>query len=146
MIDRDAILAMIPHQGGMCLLDAVLAWDATTLHARSDRHRDPAHPLRRDGRLSALHLCEYGAQARAVHGGLRAAASGGRARPGLLVSLRAVELHCERLDDLPGPLDVRITLLMDGADGWQAQFHIHHDDRLLAEGRAAVLLDPESTA
>lgn len=146
MIDRDAILAMIPHQGGMCLLDAVLAWDATTLHARSDRHRDPAHPLRRDGRLSALHLCEYGAQAMAVHGGLRAAASGGRARPGLLVSLRAVELYCERLDDLPGPLDVRITLLMDGADGWQAQFHIHHDDRLLAEGRAAVLLDPESTA
>ena len=145
-VDRAAILAMIPHQGAMCLWDGVDDWDAGRVCLRSGSHRDPHNPLRSAGQLRALHLCEYGAQAMAVHGGLRAAASGGRARPGLLVSLRAVELHCERLDDLPGPLDVRITLLMDGADGWQAQFHIHHDDRLLAEGRAAVLLDPESTA
>jgi predicted hotdog family 3-hydroxylacyl-ACP dehydratase len=73
---RAEIEQLIPHAGGMCLLERVLAFDDTGLHAQSDAHRDPAHPLRRDGRLSALHLCEYGAQAMAVHGGLLAAREG----------------------------------------------------------------------
>ena len=42
---------------------------------RAIGHVDPAHPLRSNGRLHALHLCEYGAQAMAVHGGLRGAAT-----------------------------------------------------------------------
>ena len=103
MIGRDAILALVPHQGAMCLWDQVLSWDAGTIRLRARNHRDPAHPLRSaDGRLHAVHLCEYGAQAMAVHGGLRAQAAGEAARPGVLVALRGVELHVARIDDLPG--------------------------------------------
>ena len=138
--DHAWIAAHIPHQGGMCLLDAVLAWDATTLHARSDRHRDPAHPLRRDGRLSALHLCEYGAQAMAVHGGLRGRESGAAVRPGMLVALRGVTLHVARIDDLPGALEGEAELLMEGEASQQYAFRISHSGMLLAEGRAAVVL------
>jgi predicted hotdog family 3-hydroxylacyl-ACP dehydratase len=145
MIGRDAILAMIPHQQGMCLLDGVLAWDDDSLHAVSATHRDAFNPLRRDGVLHALQLCEYGAQAMAVHGGLLAARGGGRAPPGMLVSLRGVELHCERIDGLPGRLDVHARRLQASETSQQYEFRIEHDGVLLASGRAAVMLQPEAT-
>jgi predicted hotdog family 3-hydroxylacyl-ACP dehydratase len=139
--DRTAIRALVPHAGTMCLWDAVVRWDAAGIVLRGDGHRDPAHPLRSGGRLRAVHLCEYGAQAMAVHGGLRARASGaGAARPGVLVALRAVTLHLDRIDDLPGALECEARMLADGADSQQYAFRIEHAGTLLAEGRAAVML------
>ena len=79
---RDQIAALIPHQGEMCLWDEVVGWDATHGRLRAHRPRDIHHPLRSGGQLRALHLCEYGAQAMAVHGGLRARAAGATAPPG----------------------------------------------------------------
>ena len=131
--------ALIPHQGAMCLLDDVVAWDANAIHARSRSHRNADNPLRSDGRLRAVNLCEYGAQAMAVHGGLLARADGGIAAPGLLVSLRAVELFVERVDDLDGVLDVRAEKLVGSEASWQYAFRIEHDGVVLARGRAAVL-------
>ena len=119
----------------MCLWDEVLDWDASRIHVRAHTHRDPGHPLRSNGRLRAVHLCEYGAQAMAVHGGLRAQASGGSAKPGLRVAL-----HVARIDDLAGALDGVAEMLTDGDSGWQYAFRISHADILLAEGRAAVML------
>ena len=130
---------LIPHKGAMCLLDDVVAWTENDIHARSDSHRRADNPLRSDGRLRAVHLCEYGAQAMAVHGGLVARAAGGVASPGFLVSLRAVHLAVERIDDLPGPLDVHAEKLLGGENGWQYAFRIEHAGTLLAQGRAAVL-------
>ncbi|RYD16402.1 MAG: phosphotransferase [Lysobacteraceae bacterium] len=130
---------LIPHQGAMCLLDEVVAWNDGTIHARSDSHRDPANPLRSDGRLRAVHLCEYGAQAMAVHGGLVAREAGGRAEPGFLVSLRAVDLAVERVDDLPGALDVHAERLLGGEGSWQYAFRIEHAGVPIASGRAAVI-------
>ena len=77
MIVRHDIEAIIPHKGAMCLWDEVVDWDAQCIRLRSSGHRHAAHPLRSDGCLRAVHLCEYGAQAMAVHGGLRGAAAGG---------------------------------------------------------------------
>lgn len=139
-LGRDEILALVPHQGAMCLWDEVLAWDAQTIRLRAHNPRDPAHPLRANGQLRGVHLCEYGAQAMAVHGGLRARENGGRAKPGLLVALRAVELHVARIDDLAGALECHAQVLTDGDAGWQYAFRIAHADTLLAEGRAAVML------
>jgi len=139
-VARDGILALVPHGGAMCLWDEVADWDAQSIRLRAANHRDPAHPLRSaDGRLRALHLCEYGAQAMAVHGGLRARATGGRAAPGLLVALRGVALHLDRIDRLPGDLEGSAVLLIDGDAGWQYAFRIEHRGELLAEGRAAVM-------
>jgi len=140
MIGRDDILALIPHQGTMCLWDEVLDWDAQRIRLRAHHHRDAAHPLRSGGMLRAIHLCEYGAQAMAVHGGLRARAAGGAARPGLLVALRGVELHVARIDDLPGMLDCEAEVLVEAEASQQYGFRIHHAGTLLAEGRAAVML------
>ncbi|MFD0738724.1 phosphotransferase [Lysobacter koreensis] len=140
MIGRDEIAALIPHQGGMCLWDEVLAWDAGSIRLRAHNHRDSGHPLRSGERLRAVHLCEYGAQAMAVHGGLQASAAGGVAAPGVLVALRGVQLHVARLDDLPGALECEAESLAQAADSQQYAFRITHAGTLLAEGRAAVVL------
>ena len=71
--------------------------------------------------------------------GSLARAAGGVASPGFLVSLRAVELAVERIDDLPGPLDVHAEKLLGDENGWQYAFRIEHAGALLAQGRAAVL-------
>lgn len=143
MIGREDILALVPHQGAMCLWDHVVAHDGTRILLRAGSHRDPAHPLRSDGQLRAVHLCEYGAQAMAVHGGLRGRASGAPVRPGMLVALRGVGLHVARIDDLPGALEGEAELLMEGEASQQYAFRISHAGVLLAEGRAAVVLgDP----
>ncbi|MFT4247247.1 MAG: hypothetical protein QM581_04290 [Pseudomonas sp.] len=143
MLGRERILALVPHAGAMCLWDEVRAWDAQRIVLAARNHRDLAHPLRRDGRLSAVHLCEYGAQAMAVHGGLLAQDAGRPPRPGLLVSLRGVDLHVARIDDLDGELVGHAEPLVVGEASQQYAFRILHRDRLLAEGRAAVILQPE---
>jgi predicted hotdog family 3-hydroxylacyl-ACP dehydratase len=143
MIGREQIQALIPHQGAMCLWDAVLDWDVGSIRLHADNHRDHAHPLRSGGRLRALHLCEYGAQAMAVHGGLRAQAGGGTAPPGLLVALRGVVLHVARIDDLPGPLEGRAEVLVEAAHSQQYAFVIRHAGVVIAEGRAAVMLQAD---
>ena len=135
----DSWRELIPHKGTMCLLDEVVAWTDEAIHARSRSHRREDNPLRSDGCLRAVHLCEYGAQAMAVHGGLVARESGGVAAPGFLVALRAVELFVERIDDLPEPLDVHAEKLLGDENGWQYTFRIEHAGMLLASGRAAVL-------
>jgi predicted hotdog family 3-hydroxylacyl-ACP dehydratase len=118
----------------------VVSWVGGGSALRARNHADPRHPLRDGAGLRGLHLCEYGAQAMAVHGGLRAREAGGAAKPGLLVALRAIELHVARIDDLPGPLDCIAEVLIDSDSGWQYAFRIHHGETLLAEGRAAVML------
>lgn len=140
MITRAEILALIPHQGAMCLWDEVIAWDPQRIRLRAQNHRDAAHPLRSHGMLRAVHLCEYGAQAMAVHGGLRAREAGGAARPGVLVALRNVELYVERIDDLPGALDCEAEVLVEAEASQQYVFRVTHAGSLLAEGRAAVML------
>ena len=139
-VDRAAILAMIPHQGAMCLWDGVDDWDAGRVCLRSGSHRDPHNPLRSAGQLRALHLCEYGAQAMAVHGGLRARDSGAPVRPGMLVALRGMQLHVARIDDLAGDLPCGTEVLVEAGDSQQYAFRIECDGVLLAEGRAAVML------
>lgn len=142
---REAIAALIPHQGDMCLWEKVTDWSADAIRLRTGRHRDPAHPLRSGGRLRAVHLCEYGAQAMAVHGGLLATADEGTAAPGVLVALRGVQLHVARIDDLLGDLVCEARQLVASPTSQQYEFRITHAGTLLAEGRAAVMLQSPET-
>lgn len=139
MQGRDELAALIPHQGSMCLNDRVLAWDDDQVRLATASHRSPDNPLRRGGRVRALHLAEYGAQAMAVHGGLVARAAGTRAAPGLLVSLRAVELHCDDVHSLPGELEVEATKIAVTPESRQYEFVVRHEGAVLARGRAAVM-------
>jgi len=131
---------LIPHAGRMCLLDAVQAWDEQGIHCITHSHRDPHNPLRSHERLAALHLCEYGAQAMAVHGGLLARREhGGKAVPGVLASLREVEFAVDRIDDIQGPLMVFARKLIAGPAGWLYAFDVKDGARWLARGRVSVI-------
>jgi predicted hotdog family 3-hydroxylacyl-ACP dehydratase len=140
MLPKTDWASLIPHAGTMCLLDAVQAWDASTIHAISAGHARVDNPLRGSQGLHAVHLAEYGAQAMAVHGALLARSRGiVEVRPGRLVSLRDVRLFEEYIDRLHGHLDVHAECLYADDGGAQYAFRIEHGGRLLASGSAAVI-------
>jgi predicted hotdog family 3-hydroxylacyl-ACP dehydratase len=124
----------------MCLLSAAVDWSETAISCTATSHADPANPLRAEGRLGAAAGIEYAAQAMALHGSLLAG-QGSAPRQGYLASVRGVTLHAERLDDLPGHIDVRAERLSGDANNVLYQFSLSHTGRCLLEGRAAVVLD-----
>ncbi len=134
------LATLIPHQGSMCLLERVVEWNDHTIRLETDTHRSPTNPLRSEGELKAIHLCEYGAQAMAVHGALKAQVGGTTAAAGMLVSLREVTFHCERIDTLTGTLTIEADCLQATASSQQYAFRVLHLDALLCEGRVAVML------
>jgi len=139
-ITKSEIRTLIPHSGLMCLLDSVSEWDDRSIICISNTHRDPANPLRRDGRLSAVHAFEYAAQAIAVHGGLRARSAGVTASPGYLAALRDACLHAMRLDDIASPLRICAHRLF--ADGANAVYkcRVSAGDVPLADARITIVL------
>ena len=138
MTVEERVAALIPHAGTMCLLERIEHWDDSSVTVATTTHRNPANPLAGQSGLRAIHLCEYGAQAMAVHGGLAASARGERTQPGMLVSLRDVTLGCDFVQDLNGELLVEARRLHDSVTAWQYEFRVTHAGRLLAHGRATV--------
>jgi predicted hotdog family 3-hydroxylacyl-ACP dehydratase len=130
---------LIPHSGLMCLLDKVTQWDDRSIVCISNTHRDATNPLRRDGRLSAVHAFEYGAQAAAVHGGLRARAEGATAPPGYLAALRDARLYVDRLDDLDAPLEIMATRLFGDRANTVYECRISAGATLFAEARITIV-------
>ena len=142
-INKAEIRTLIPHAGSMCLLDNVLDWNDESIVCVTNTHRDEANPLRRNGRLSALHAFEYGAQAAAIHGGLRARAAGATAPPCYLAALRDAHLHVLRLDDLALPLEVRAQRLFGDSGNTIYQCAISASGISVAEGRVTIMLRPQ---
>ena len=133
--DRAWLLANLPHQGAMNLLDAIVEWDDSCVRAVARNHRLPDHPLRRSGELPSVCGIEYGAQAAAAHGAL---ASRAPSAAGMLASVRSIVMHVRRLDDVPGDLDVFAERLAGDDSGVLYRFEIASADRPLVEGRVAV--------
>ena len=129
----------------MCLLDSVVAWDRQRIQCRASSHRTADNPLRAHGRLGAACGIEYAAQAMAVHGALLAPADSTGARAGVLVSVRATQLHVPRLDDIAADLLVEATCVTRSENNVLYQFSIRAAGRLLLEGRAAVVLNATPT-
>lgn len=138
-IEKPEIRTLIPHSGSMCLLDCVIRWDNYSIVCTSNTHCDPDNPLRRHGRLSALHALEYGAQAAALHGGLRARALGATAPLGYLAALRDARLHAERLDDISSPLQIFAKHLFGEGANTVYECRVSAGDALIAEGRVTIL-------
>ena len=137
-----AIAGLIPHAGAMCLLERIEHWDDSSIVLATGSHRDPANPLAGRSGLRSIHLCEYGAQAMAVHGGLAARARGEHAATGLLVSIRDVALHRDFVHDLEGELRVEARRIHASVSAWQYSFRVTHAGTLIAQGRATVSAAP----
>jgi len=139
LMGKTEITALIPHAGAMCLLDAVVAWDSTTIACLASSHRAADNPLAVDGRLDAVCGVEYAAQAMAVHGGL--VHVGRRPAAGYLASLRDVICSVERLDVLESDLLVTAELLIADAGRVIYRFDLTCDAKPILSGRAAVVID-----
>jgi len=135
----------------MCLLESVTRWDEGQIACRANSHRNPDNPLRTEGRegheghqgqLGAAVGIEYAAQAMAVHGALLSQATS-TPRQGYLVSVRAVKLHVDRLDELPGDLEIYAQRIAGDEGTAMYQFSIGHDGQAVMEGRASVVFDAE---
>lgn len=138
-ISREDFIDLIPHAGRMCLIDEVASWDDERLAARSGTHREHAHPLRRDGRLAAVHALEYAAQAMAIHGALLAARAGGELPPGFLAGARGLQLHVDHLDDIAADLDITVDRQFVQGGDLIYGFRVAAAGRALAEGTATVI-------
>ena len=147
IINRDWILAHIPHQGDMCLLDHVVEWDAHSMKAVASSHLSPEHPLRAEGRLGAASGIEYAAQAMAVHTALLGTSGTDtgvteRPRAGFLASVRNTNLHVAYLDDICEPLLIEVTLVHSEPNCILYQFTVRSaSGRDLLDGRATVIID-----
>jgi predicted hotdog family 3-hydroxylacyl-ACP dehydratase len=146
-LERDGIARRIPHQGAMCLLDRVIAWDRNQIACEASGHRAASNPLRAFGRLGASCGVEYAAQAMAVHGALIAEAEaidGGTSltpKTGYLAGIRGLTLYVERLDDLPGLLAISAERLSGDGSTILYGFSLHAGTKLLVSGRAMVILN-----
>lgn len=124
----------------MRLLDAVEAWDETTIRCRTATHRDPNHPLRSRGRLSVSAGLEYAAQAMGVHAGLLDRDRQTAGRIGYVGSVRDVTFGVERLDDTVSDLIVEATRLAEGDQSYMYRFTVLLDSRAIIEGRASIFI------
>src|SRR5262249_24913550 len=138
-INKAEIRTLIPHSDLMSLVDEVLQWDDRSIVCGSNTHRDLANPLRRHGHLSAVHAFEYGAQAAAVHGGLRARAAGATAPPGYLAALRDGRFHVNRLDFIHLPLRISATRLYGERANTVYEFVLSAATVVVAEGRVTIV-------
>ena len=131
------IRSLVPHAAGMCLLSRIVRADDREIVCAATSHCAPDNPLRRAGRLSALHLAEYGAQTMAAHGGLADPAA--QTRGGMLVAIRDLALNVDRLDDVAGELTITATKLVANADGQIYSFVASGGGRELGRGRVSVM-------
>ena len=151
-LQHEDIARRIPHQGSMCLLERVTAWDASQITCEASSHRAADNPLRAHGRLGASCGIEYAAQAMAVHGALIAealsSADGAIPEPqvGYLASVRSVTLHVERLDDFSGSLTIQAERMSGDAGTILYNFSLHAGPALLLAGRAVVVLNAAGLA
>ena len=140
MIDQARIRELIPHAGSMCLIESVTTWDDSHIECRASNHADLKHPLRHQGRLSAVHLVEYAAQAAAIHGALVSTHDKAQA-PGMLVALRDCEMLRDTIEQLSAPLTVSARRQLANSEGLIYQFEVTTADRaMLARGRLSVML------
>ena len=139
-MDRHQIRALIPHAGTMCLLERVLTWNPEAIVCQAVNRNDPDNPLRRRGRLGAACGIEYAAQAMALHGALNAA--GGPQRAGVLASVRDTHCHAAALDE--GTLTIEARLLLSEGLRVIYAFTVSGTEKMLLEGRAAVVLGPSA--
>jgi predicted hotdog family 3-hydroxylacyl-ACP dehydratase len=135
VLNRADIARLIPHEGRMVLIDDVREWDEQSIRCSTMSHRRADNPLRRGGRLPAVSGIEYGGQATALHGALLIARPAPR---GVLVALRDVAFHTDRLDTIGSELIVTAHQEMHGKNAAIYRFDLTGDDAVAVSGRITV--------
>jgi predicted hotdog family 3-hydroxylacyl-ACP dehydratase len=135
-LNRQQFSDLIPHAGNMILIDTVDLWSNKQIVCRTHSHQNPENPLRLNGRLSSMHLIEYGAQTTAIHGGLLT----GKSSPGFLAAARGVHFYIDTLDDIADDIIITATAELKIQNGAVYAFIITDTrNKLLFDARATVV-------
>ncbi len=127
----------------MFLLDRVTRFDRNEIECIATSHRDPHNPLRHDDRLPAHVAIEYAAQAAGVHGGLlnQQLNPDAPAQMGYLAVISNLHWFVQRLDDLPGDLQIyaRRTAVTPGGRAYHVE--IGHQGQPVMSGDLVIALE-----
>jgi len=143
MLEKPQIEPLLAHRGAMFLLERVTRFDGDEIQCTACSHRDPRNPLRDGDRLPAHAAIEYAAQAAGVHGGLLSR----RSRPdaptpmAYLAVVGDVRRQVERLDDLPGDLEIRARCTAATPHGCAYRVEVAHRGRLVMSGELVIAMD-----
>lgn len=140
IMSKADISRLIPHQGAMCLLDAIEQWDETSIICKTASHRDAANPLRRGNQLEAICGLEYAAQTMAVHVGLLEQDRKQKMVVGYLGAVKDLMLRASRLDDVQGDLTIQATRLIGQGSSFIYTFRVSAGRQELLDGRASIFL------
>ncbi|MSR23500.1 MAG: hydroxymyristoyl-ACP dehydratase [Nitrospiraceae bacterium] len=140
VMSKADLCRLIPHEGAMCLLDAVEQWDETRITCRAESHRHTGNPLRRGNRLEAICGLEYAAQAMAVHVGILNKKTANQTVVGYLGAVRELSLHVSFLDDVKTDLIIDAARLIGDAATFVYTFRVSAKSRELLSGRASIFL------
>lgn len=144
MLEKPQIAELLPHQGAMFLLDRVARFDRHEIECSATSHRDPHNPLRHEGCLPAQIAIEYAAQAAGIHGGLlnRELRPDAPAQMGYLAVISNLQWQVQRLDDLPGALQIhaRRTAVTPGGRAYHVT--IQHQGQHIMAGDLIIALEP----
>ena len=138
-MDKAAIARAIPHAGAMNLLESVTAGGPDWISCTAVSHRDPANPLRHDGRLPASAGAEYASQAIALHAQLTGIEK--EPRRGFLAVINDLTWTRDRLDDVESDLEVRAEQLAATGAALQYAITVIGDGRILVMGELMVALE-----
>jgi predicted hotdog family 3-hydroxylacyl-ACP dehydratase len=143
MLEKPHIETLLPHRGTMFLLDRVTRFDVDEIECIATSHRDPNNPLRHGNCLPAHAAIEYAAQAAGAHGGLlaRQLHRDASAPIGYLAVVSNLHWHVERLDDLPGDLEVHARRTAATPGGVAYRVEIRHQSRSIANGDLVIALE-----
>lgn len=136
---KDEIARAIPHAGAMNLLNAVTAGGPDWISCTAISHRDPANPLRHDGRLPASAGAEYASQAIALHAQLTGIEK--EPRRGFLAVVNNLAWTRDRLDQVTGDLEVRAEQLAATGAALQYAITLIGDGQILVMGELMVALE-----
>jgi predicted hotdog family 3-hydroxylacyl-ACP dehydratase len=144
MLKKTEIQTLLPLQGAMFLLNQVERFDRNEIECSAGSHRDPANPLRHNDRLPVHMAIEYAAQAAGVHGGLlnRQLHPDAPAQMGYLAVISNLQWQVQRLDDLPGDLQIhaRRTAVTPGGRAYHVK--IQHQGTPVMSGDLIIALEP----
>ena len=140
LIEGEAIRALLPHRGAMCLIDIVERCDEASISCTTRQHLHADNPLRRRGRLSIVHAIEFAAQAAALHAALTLPSTPSP-RAGLLVSVRHCALHASALDRDGGALTIEARRSAHSATFSTYEFGVDAANGRLASGRIGVYFE-----
>ena len=145
MLDKSEIEMLLPHQGAMFLLERVTRFDRNEIECIASNHRDPNNPLRHFDCLPAHVAIEYAAQAAGVHGGLlnRKLRPDAPALTGYLAVVSNLHWQVERLDDLPGDLEIHARRTAIAPGGVAYHVEMTHHGRSIVSGDLIIALETD---